>query len=184
VGLPMLNLQQASSAPDRIGAPQADFEARLDQVDEHGVGQLCLRGPGMFDAYLDPWKPRAEALDEAGWFHTGDLARRDENGSYQLVGRSTTVINTGGMKVFPEEVEQILNQHPAVRRCLVQAKAHPLYGEVIQAMFEPQAQPPPTTADLRSFCKHELAAYKVPVLFTPVDQLPTTASGKLRRTAQ
>ena len=183
VGLPMLNLQQASSAPDRIGPPQSDFEAKLDHPDEHGVGQLCLRGPGMFDAYLDPWKPRCEVLDAGAWFHTGDLARRDESGSYQLVGRSTTVINTGGMKVFPEEVERVLDQHPGVRRCLVQAKAHPLYGEVIQAMFQPSIQPPPSAGDLRRFCKQQLAAYKVPVLFVPVDQLPTTASGKLKRTA-
>ena len=182
VGLPMLNVQQASTTPDRIGPPQVDYEAKLDQPDEHGAGQLCLRGPGMFDAYLDPWKLRCEVLDAGGWFHTGDLARRDENGSYQLVGRSTTVINTGGMKVFPEEVERVLDHHPGVRRSLVQAKPHPLYGEVIQAMYEPAAQPPPSAADLRRFCKQQLAAYKVPVLFVPVDQLPTTASGKLKRT--
>ena len=179
VGLPVLNLDAPADCAEAIGMPLPAYQCQLR--DEHeGVGELCLRGPGMFDAYLDPWQPRASVLDEEGWFATGDLARRDAEGRIFLCGRRKSVINVGGMKVFPEEVERVLDAHPKVQRSFVEARAHPLFGEVPVACYIPGA-PAPTLAELRAHCREHLASYKIPLIFSVVTSLPTTASGKLLR---
>lgn len=179
VGLPVLNLDAPPDCAEAIGKPLPAYECKLR--DEHeGVGELCLRGPGMFDAYLDPWQPRASVLDGEQWFATGDLARRDEEGRVFLCGRLKSVINVGGMKVFPEEVERVLDSHPKVQRSLVEARAHPLFGEVPVARYVPCADAP-ALAELRAHCREHLASYKIPLIFSVVTSLPMTASGKLLR---
>jgi long-chain acyl-CoA synthetase len=135
----------------------------------------------MFDAYLDPWKLCQDVLDAEGWFATGDLGRRDSAGRLFICGRKKTLINVGGMKVFPEEVERILDAHPKVQRSLVEARLHPLYGEVPIARYIPSPEGPPTTLELRNHCRSHLSGYKIPLLFTAVTELPLTASGKLKR---
>jgi long-chain acyl-CoA synthetase len=176
VGLPLLDLDPDGSQAPTLGPPQPRFQAKVD-----ALAQLCLRGPGMFDAYLDPWQPRAQVLDAEGWFATGDLAEALPCGRYRLLGRVSSMINVGGMKVFPEEVERILDEHPGIRRSLVSGRAHPVYGEVPIAHYEAEGEL--DLAALRKHCRMHLAAYKIPLLFTAVDALPTTASGKLLRRA-
>ena len=179
VGLPVLNLDAPADCAEAIGKPLPAYLCQLR--DEHeGVGELCLRGPGMFDAYLDSWQPRASALDGDQWFATGELARRDDEGRIFLCGRLKSVINVGGMKVFPEEVERVLDAHPKVHRSLVEARAHPLFGEVPVARYIP-GDDAPTLAELRAHCREHLASYKIPLIFSTVASLPTTASGKLLR---
>ena len=92
----------------------------------------------------------------------------------------TVLINVGGMKVFPEEVERVLDQHPGVRRSMVSAQAHPDYGEIPVARIIPQ-ELPPGVPELRKHCRSHLAGYKVPLRFEFVAALPLTASGKLKR---
>ena len=188
VGLPLLNLEGAAEHPEAVGQPQPAYECRLrhdDNADDstNAAGELCLRGPGMFDAYLDPWQPRAEVTDAEGWFATGDIARVDEAGRVFLCGRSKSLINVGGMKVFPEEVESVLNAHPKVQRSLVEARTHPLFGEVPVVRYIPGPDAP-ALAELRTHCREHLANYKIPLMFSAVPSLPTTASGKLLRRGQ
>lgn len=178
-GLPLLNLAHATAKPESIGRPLPGYEAKLERSSS-GVGELRLRGPGFFDAYLDPWQPRAAVVDADGWFSTGDLAEVDADGDWFIRGRSKSVINVGGMKVFAEEVERVLNDHPGVGRSLVSGQAHPVFGEIPVASYEPVTMPVPV-GELRRHCRNRLAAHKVPVSFLAVDSLPTTASGKLRR---
>lgn len=186
LGLPVLNTEGACDAPEAIGLPLPAYECLLK--DEQGVepatgepGEICLRGPGMFDAYLDPWLPRAQAVDVQGWFATGDLGRRDSAGRVFICGRKKTLINVGGMKVFPEEVEAALNTHPKVVRALVEAKLHPLYGEVPVCRYIASAEGAPTTMELRNHLRARLAGYKIPLMFSAVTELPLTPSGKLKR---
>jgi long-chain acyl-CoA synthetase len=186
VGLPILNTVAADSVPEAIGQPIGAQQVALR--DDHGqpcaqgeVGQLWLRGPGMFDAYLVPWQPRAEVTDEDGWFATGDLARQDEQGLLHLCGRMKSLINVAGMKVFPEEVERVLDQHSGVQRSLVEAQPHAEYGEIPVARIISQVSKP-SVGELRKHCRSRLAGYKVPLRFEFVDELPLTASGKLKRT--
>lgn len=186
LGLPVMNLTGAQEAPEAIGLPLSAYECLLK--DDSGQeppagepGEICLRGKGMFDAYLDPWLLRAQVTDADGWFATGDLGRRDAAGRVTICGRKKTLINVGGMKVFPEEVERVLDSHPKVQRSLVEARLHNLYGEVPIVRYIPSPEGGPTTMELRNHCRTHLAGYKIPLLFTAVQELPLTASGKLKR---
>ena len=174
-GLPILNWQHAKDKPTSIGQPLPAFEVKLDD------GELMLRGPGVFDAYLTPWQPR-EAVLRDGWFATGDIAERDDDGCLYLRGRVRSVINVGGLKCFPEEVEAVLCSHPGVKTARVSARAHPILGAMPVAEIIPHnAESPPAVIELRKLCQERLSAYKVPLFYTFVSALPLTPSGKLRR---
>jgi long-chain acyl-CoA synthetase len=186
VGLPVLNLAAAAEKPGAIGRPLPDYEIAL--VDESGTpaadgrpGELRVRGPGLLDAYLVPWDP--EPLDD-GWFATGDLVVRDADGDLTLVGRKKSVINVGGMKVFPEEIEAVLDAHPEVRLSRVSAREHPHTGQVpVAEIIARDPVAPPAARALQEHCRRHLSAYKVPLRFKTVESLPRTASGKLKRGA-
>ncbi len=186
VGLPAVNLAAAADKPESVGSALPGFA--IEVRDEGGrpmpvgeIGELYLRGPGMLDAYLSPWRTRAEALED-GWFASGDLATLDAEGDLRIVGRTRTVINVAGMKCFPEEIESVLQEHPGVRAARVSARRHARVGSVAVAEVVP-ADParPPDASELAAHCRALLARFKVPVAFRIVDGLPTTPSGKIRR---
>lgn len=172
--------------PDAVGVPLPDFAVELR--DEGGrrvatgeVGELHVRGRGLLDGYLWPFRTRDHVLED-GWFATGDLATADADGSLQLVGRSRTVINVSGLKCFPEEIEAVLQQHPAVAAARVTGRPHPRVGAVpVAEIVARDAAAPPASGDLAAHCRASLARYKVPVEFRMVTELPRTASGKLKR---
>ncbi|HEY8961860.1 MAG TPA: class I adenylate-forming enzyme family protein [Luteolibacter sp.] len=173
VGLPLMNIGGAIDSPEAVGEPVPGFEVDLR------AGELWLRGPGMFDAYVSPWQPAAEVKRD-GWFATGDLAERDASGKIFLRGRTKSVFNVGGMKVFPEEVEAVLDRHPSVRRSRVIGREHPILGTVPVAEIV-AANGNLSPGELKAWCRESLSAYKVPVAFKQVDAVPLTASGKVRR---
>jgi long-chain acyl-CoA synthetase len=176
VGLPLLNLQHAREKPASVGRPLPDYGAEV-----RGEGELFLRGPGMFDAYLQPWRRRAEVLED-GWFRTGDLARVDEDGDLHLLGRSHSVINVAGLKCFPEEIEAVLCELPEVRRARVIGKPNARFGAVPVAEIVPRDPAnPPRISTVAAYCRGALARYKVPVEFKLVESVPLTPSGKIQR---
>ena len=176
VGLPCLNFPSPENQPASIGRPQPFFEAKLKE------NQLFLRGPGCLDAYLSPWRLRAEILDDDGWFATGDIAEIDDGGHITLLGRTSTAISIGGMKFFPDEVEAILNAHPAVQLSRVFSRRHPDFGmvPVAEVVITNAAEPPPRL-ELLKLCRAALSGYKVPVEIRFVDEIPLTPSGKIKR---
>jgi long-chain acyl-CoA synthetase len=184
-GLVAIN-HEPRTKPESVGRPLPDFVVELR--DERGgrvtpgeVGELFLRGPGMLDAYLWPFRRRAEILAD-GWFGSGDLATADAHGSLRLVGRSRSVINVSGMKCFPEEIEAVLQAHPEVAAARVSGRPHPHVGAVPVADVVPRdPAAPPTSRALSAHCRAALARYKVPVEFRVVTALPLTASGKVKR---
>jgi len=171
-GLPLVNT--AADDPRVVGRAD-DFEVKVA-----ADGELCLRGPGMFDAYLSPWTPRAAAMAD-GWFHTGDLAELDGAGDVRVVGRLKSVINVGGSKCFPEEIEEVLRRHPGVAEARVRGEEHARWGMWPVAEVVARNGHAPRAEELAAHCRGVLASYKVPVRFTFVTSLPRTASGKLRR---
>ncbi|MEO8614920.1 MAG: class I adenylate-forming enzyme family protein [Luteolibacter sp.] len=185
IGLPLLNTGGAADSPTAVGRPLPAFDVELR--DEEGmpvavgkIGELWIRGPGMFDAYLSPW----QTLDEIcvdGWFATGDLAEMDAAGRVHLKGRRKSVLNVSGMKVFPEEVEQVLERHPAVRRCRVTGAAHTVLGTLPVADVILHDGETAAARELIEWCRKSLSIYKVPVRVKFVNELPLTASGKIRR---
>lgn len=176
VGLPLLNLAAAREKPGSVGRPLPDFQAEVRAGDE-----LFLRGPGLFDAYLRPWTP-ADGVLADGWFRTGDLARIDAEGDIHLLGRSHSVINVGGMKCFPEEIELVLLGAPGVKAVRVSGRENARFGAAPVAEIElTDPAHPPTISALASHCRKALASYKVPIDYRFVEQLPRTASGKIQR---
>ena len=181
VGLSVLNVTAAREKPEALGRPMSAYEVELlgEEGQPGAEGEFRVRGPGLLDAYLVPWD--ASPLED-GWFASGDLVRRDADGDLFLMGRKKSVINVAGMKVFPEEVERVLNGHPGVTRCRVIGREHPQMGQVPVAEIIPvDPEQPPKPVELQRFCKQVLSAYKVPMVFKVVEVLPLTASGKIKR---
>ncbi len=174
--------------PGSIGIPVPDTDARV--VDpESGVplpagevGELCVRGPQVMVGYRNQPEETARALRD-GWLYTGDMARMDEDGFFYVVDRKKEMINVGGLKVFPREVEEVLYRHPAVREAAAVGVPDPARGEVVKAFvtLKPGAQA--TEEELVAFCRQHLAPHKVPrsVEFRP--ELPKTLIGKVLRRA-
>lgn len=176
VGLPCLNSPAPDLRPASIGLPQPSFQAKLKD------SQLLLRGPGCLDAYLSPWQPRSEILDDEGWFPTGDIAEIDTQGFITLHGRTSTAISIGGMKFFPDEVEAVLSTHPAVELSRVFARLHPDFGMVpIAEVVIAAGVEPPSRLDLLKLCRRELSAHKIPVEIHFVEKIQLTPSGKIKR---
>jgi long-chain acyl-CoA synthetase len=182
LGLVSVNLADPAGRWNSVGRPVKDFAVQILAPDENGCGEVAVRGPGMCDAYAAPWWPR-ERFAPDGWFRTGDIGRIDADGFLFLLSRKKAVINLAGRKVFPEEIEAVLNRHPAVRESRAYGRAHPHLGEVIEAELVLEHG----EADLdgvRAFCREHLASYKIPARLHVVTALPRTAvTGKIRREA-
>ncbi|HEY0554826.1 MAG TPA: AMP-binding protein, partial [Thermoanaerobaculia bacterium] len=166
-----------------IGKPLLFTEARL--VGEDGaevavdeVGELLLRGPHVCRGYWNNPEATAAALDAGGWFHTGDLARRDAEGFFYIAGRKKDMIISGGVNVYPAEIEGELLLHPQVRDAAVVGIPHATWGEVGIAFVVP-GEAPPAAAELTAFLEGRIARYKVPKEIVFVDALPRTPYGKV-----
>lgn len=177
-GLPLLSAGEPGETVGRFVIQPAFQVAVLSPAGEavsRGVaGELAITGPGLFDAYLSPWQPR-----QAGWFRTGDVARIEDDGSVQLLGRIKDVINVGGVKVFPLEVEAVLSAHPAVVACRVHGASDPRTGE--QVVAEVAVSCAVDASALVAWCAERLAPLKRPAQIAIHSHLPMTPSGKVRR---
>jgi long-chain acyl-CoA synthetase len=125
---------------------------------------------------------RPEATAEAvrdGWFHTGDMARRDEDGFYYIVDRKKDLIIRGGFNVYPREVEEVLYEHPAVLEAAVVALPHATHGEEVGAAVALRPGREATPEQLRQFVKERVAPYKYPRHVWLVDELPKGPTGKI-----
>jgi long-chain acyl-CoA synthetase len=193
VGLPVMNLAASAQKPGSLGRPLSDYDVWLRGEDGQPVaaptsanrtGEICIRGPGMLDAYLDPWLPAAAVLEPDG-FRTGDQGWFDADGDLYMAGRRSSRISMAGMKFFGEEVEAVVDTHSGVRECRVFPQEHPHLGEIPVAEFVPEdPQAPPAAKELIAHCRASLPSYKVPRKFLVVDALVRTATGKLQRHAK
>jgi long-chain acyl-CoA synthetase len=170
--------------PGSIGLPIAGVEigvvdAHGDEVPSGAVGELVIRGHNVMKGYWGDPQATAEAIDADGWFHTGDLGRRDADGFLFVVGRTKDVIIRGGLNVYPREVEDVLHEHPAVLEAAVVAVPDERLGEEIGAAVRlaPGARSGPE--DLRDFVRGRVAPYKVPRVWWPVEDLPKGPTGKV-----
>ncbi len=178
--------RDAWERPGSIGKPFMYTEARI--VDEAGrevapgeVGELLLRGPHVTAGYWNDPEATARAYDPEGFFHTGDLASRDEDGFFYIAGRRKEMFISGGVNIYPAEIEAVLLRHPAVEDAAVVGVPHPTWGEVGVAFVVPAAGVHAGEEELVAYLEERLARYKVPRRFVFVDALPRTAYGKVRR---
>lgn len=181
VGLPFIRLSGGAAKRGSVGKPLPDFEIKFENQDAEGVGEIYLRGKGMLDAYFSPWQGKDTIMHD-GWFSTGDLGKLDAEGFLFIVGRNKEVINMGGLKIFPQEVEAILNQHPLVKESLVYGVTHSEYGQLPMAKIVLTDNQIKVDANMfRQHCATHLAQYKTPKAFEFVSELPKTNSGKIKR---
>ena len=144
-------------------------------------GEIVVRGPSVTPGYLD--NPEANALAfRDGWFHTGDIGHVDEDGFLFITGRLKEVINRGGKKVSPQEVEAVLLAHPAVAEAAACAIPHATLGEDVAAAVVLRDGAAISESELRVFAATKLAPHKVPRRIALLDAIPRTATGKPRRT--
>ena len=166
--------EHARAFPEKLGAvgkPHAGVDLKIAEADGDGVGRLLVRPPNTAIGLDD-------RVDADGFVDTGDLARVDEDGFVWIEGRVSDVINRGGNKVFPAEVEEVLRLSPGVEDAAVVGVADPRLGEVPVAFV---TGTPPGDADLEALCRAHLAPYKVPIAFHRLDALPRSEAGKVLR---
>ncbi|HWP58047.1 MAG TPA: class I adenylate-forming enzyme family protein [Candidatus Acidoferrales bacterium] len=187
VGSPFVNFRGDISKRGSVGTVVGGYQVKLAPPDSEpegdgAFGEICVRGPGMFDAYYKPWRPRAEVLAD-GWFHTGDLARRDADGYYWIVGRVKDAINVGGVKVFPAELEALLLGHPAVEDAVVFDAPEARFGEVPHARVKLRAGAAGDARELMRYVNERVSVFKALRAIQFVDELPKTVTGKVKRGA-
>jgi len=166
-----------------IGYPVWGVELQI--CDEKGEplpdgerGEICIRGHNIMKGYLDRPEATAEAF-EGGWFHSGDIGYRDEDGCYWIVDRKKDMILRGGFNVYPREVEEVLYAHAAVEEAAVVGIPHESHGEEIKAVVALVAGKSADERELIDFCKERLSAYKYPRSVEFMESLPKGPSGKI-----
>jgi fatty-acyl-CoA synthase len=144
-------------------------------------GELCTRGYSVMLGYWNNDTATAEAIDAAGWMHTGDLATMDTEGYVNIVGRIKDMIIRGGENVYPREVEEYLYTHPDIVDVQVIGVPSERYGEEVMAWVRLRPGASATVAGLTDYCQGRIASYKVPRHWKFVDEFPTTVTGKVQK---
>jgi fatty-acyl-CoA synthase len=175
---------KAISKAGSIGRPVFFLGARVVDDDNNPlgpnqVGELVFKGPTYCSGYFNDPEATAEAVDEEGWFHTGDLARYDEEWDFYIEGRKKDMFLSGGENVYPVEIENALYQHPAVQMCAVIGMPDPKWGEVGKACVVLKPGVTATEEELIAFMKERLAKYKVPKSVEFMESLPVSNAGKI-----
>jgi len=163
-------------------------DAEIKIIDDEGntlppgeQGELCVKGTCVTNGYLNKLEATAEVFDAEGWFRAGDIAYMDEDGYAYIVDRKKDMINVGGEKVFPSEVEDMMLVHPKIKDLVIVGIPDDLKGEAPKAFIQLDEGESATLGEIREFCKPRMAPYKVPVAVEFVDEVPRSAAGKALR---
>ncbi|THG00295.1 hypothetical protein TEA_007498 [Camellia sinensis var. sinensis] len=173
--------------PHKAGSVGKPVGQEMAILDENGVqqeagksGEVCIRGPNVTKGYKNNPEANKSAF-RFGWFHTGDLGFLDSDGYLHLVGRIKELINRGGEKISPIEVDAVLLSHPDIAQAVAFGVPDDKYGEEINCAVIPREGSNIDEAEVSRFCKTNLAAFKVPKMVFITDSLPKTATGKIQR---
>jgi len=183
-----MTVEDALRKAGSVGRPLMFTEARL--VDDQGrdvpndeVGELLFRGPHVCRGYWNQPEATAAALDAGWWFHTGDLARRDSDGFFTIAGRKKDLLISGGVNVYPAEIEGELLLHEAVADAAVVGIPDDKWGEIgVAFLVIRPGTPRPAPEELGRFLERRLARFKLPRAYVFVDALPRTPYGKVVKT--
>ena len=144
-------------------------------------GEYCTRGPHVMIGYWEDSEKTAEAIDEDGWMHSGDLATMDEAGYVNIVGRIKDLIIRGGENVYPREIEEFLFTHPEISDAQVIGVPDAKYGEEIAAWVQLESGAQLDEEQLREWCRGKIAHFKIPRYVSFVTDFPMTVTGKVRK---
>jgi long-chain acyl-CoA synthetase len=169
--------------PGSIGTPLEGVEVRVvdeddNEVPQGEVGEIVIRGHNIMKGYWLRPDATAEAM-RGGWFHSGDMAREDEDGYFYIVDRKKDLIIRGGYNVFPREVEEVLYEHPGIREAAVVGLPDPNLGEEVGAAVVLHEGEQLSPEEVGAYVKERLAAYKYPRTVWFVDELPKGPTGKI-----
>jgi fatty-acyl-CoA synthase len=170
-----------------VGRPIPGLDVKLiDTIsgEEKGTGEtgeLCVRGHCVMSGYYNNPAATAQAIQPGGWLHTGDLARRRDDGNYRIVGRSKELIIRGGENIYPAEVEEFLHRNPAIAEVAVAGVPDLKYGESVAAWVVTRAGDELSPEQVRLFCRDQIAHFKIPQYVMIVESLPRTVTGKIRK---
>jgi acyl-CoA synthetase (AMP-forming)/AMP-acid ligase II len=167
-----------------IGKPMADVKMKV--VDDSGktlgpneVGEILAKGPRVMSGYWKDEEKTAKTIDKDGWVHTGDVGYVDEDGYYFLSGRSSDMIIRAGENISPEELENVIREHPKVEDVAVIGVPDETWGEEPRAVVIPKKGEKPTEEEIMEWCRNGLASFKRPRTVVFVDELPRNPMGKL-----
>jgi len=185
IGLPVINIDQPRQKQGSVGQLLPAYSIKLVRQENQNTSEILLHGPGLLDAYYEPWMRREAILQKhSGWLATGDLGVMDDAGFLTIVGRSKEMISVAGMKFFPQEVERVLERHPDIQAACVFGVKVPRLGESPMAhLVLNEGCDAPDENALKDHCAELLASYKIPREFKWVLCLERTASGKIVRNA-
>jgi long-chain acyl-CoA synthetase len=169
--------------PGSIGTPLEEVEMRVvdeddNEVPQGEVGEIVIRGHNIMKGYWQRPDATAEAM-RGGWFHSGDMARVDEEGYFFIVDRKKDMIIRGGYNVYPREVEEVLYEHPKIREAAVLGVPHDQWGEEIGAAVVLHEGEELSPEECSAYVKERIAAYKYPRLVWFLDDLPKGPTGKI-----
>lgn len=174
-------------APRSVGRPVLHLEQRIVDpesgrvVEDGREGEVRMRGPNIMKGYYKLPEETAQAFDSDGFFRSGDIGRFDDQGRLSITGRLKEMIIVGGENVFPREIEEALNQHPAVHASGVVGHRDDIRGEVPVAFVELEEGATATDMELREWCRDRIAGYKIPREVRIVPSLPRNPTGKIMR---
>lgn len=172
--------RKAGSVGPAAGPEVAILSDEGEILPTGAIGEVCIRGPNVTAGYENNEAATAEAFAH-GWFHTGDQGRLDEDGFLFLTGRLKEIINRGGEKISPREVDEVLMDHPAVQQVVCFAMPHDKLGEDVAAAVVLRDGMQANERELRDFAAEHLADFKVPRRLVFLDEIPKGATGKLQR---
>ncbi|ETT82545.1 AMP-binding protein [Viridibacillus sp. FSL R5-0477] len=173
-----------------VGVPWPNTDAAILQVDSTEplpigeIGEIAVKGPQVMKGYWNRPEDTEMAMRD-GWLLTGDLGYMDDKGYFYVVDRKKDIIIAGGFNIYPREIEEVLYEHEAVQECVALGVPDPYRGETVKAFIVLKEGMKATEEEFNTYCRENLAAFKVPRIYEFRDELPKTAVGKiLRRTLQ
>lgn len=172
-----------------IGQPLPHMDVAILNTTDNSVcaigeqGEICVRGYNVMHGYNDNPEATAEAIDEEGWLHSGDLGTMDERGFLKITGRVKEMIIKGGENLFPAEIENAMLEHPMVAEVAVAGVADDKYGELVACFMRAPEGEKPDETELRAFIRERLSPQKTPSYWVWVTEWPMTGSGKIRKFA-
>jgi fatty-acyl-CoA synthase len=169
-----------------VGVPYPHTEVKIVDAENRILpvgqqGELCARGYLVMRGYWNDEDKTAEAIDPGGWMHTGDLAIMDEDGYFNIVGRIKDMVIRGGENVYPREIEEFLYKHSKIEAVQIFGVPDPKYGEELCAWIKLKAGETANEDEIKSFCKGQIAHYKIPRYVRFVDDFPMTVTGKIQK---
>ena len=179
------NPYKGKRKPGTVGSPLPGVQVkivdnRFKPVPQGKEGEILLKGPNVFKGYWNCEEKTKESFHD-GWFITGDIGKIDEDGYVTFLGRNKDLIISGGINIYPVEVEEIINSHPEVQECAVIGVPDKCFGEAVKAFVVLRASIKVSDKEIIKYCKQKVASYKKPKYVEFIDALPRNSMGKVQK---